>query len=298
MGHVFFRGGRLCAAVLVSMILALAVVVGSAKATTPPSGTVSATQTTASFTGGPLVAPLFLPECPSQQDDPTNAVCEHYTLTVVGSGAVNTCVSFTQDMFGLNDVDVFIYQIDPTTGAQTLVAAGIGVSNPECVSFVQAGGMFEIRISPTFIVGPIFISGVVTFTPLPLGGGQGSNPPPMPVGTKMTGGGQDASGGTFNESVFATDLSKGKVKYVNNSLNCSFKSTQIKVVSLTTTPDGGIADVDGVGELNGVGGVTFHAHAEDHGEPGTTDRFQLTSPSQCTSGNPTLRSGNLQYHTT
>lgn len=321
MGRVFFRGWQLRAAVLLLFVCVAAFFAGGVNAATPSSGTVSASSPTATFTGGPLTAPNFLPDCPSQTADPGNTVCEHYTLTVVGSGTVQACVQFTDDVMHLNDVDVFVYQVDPVTGTQTQIAAGITANNPECVSFPNtlANGLYEIRINPSFIspyscpdatvtrpcallmppeLAQIIISGTVTFTPTPTPpGGSGNTLPP---GTKMTGGGKTTDAGQFNLNLFASDWSKGKVKFAQTAAGCAFRSSQMTSEIFTTTADGGNVDFSGQG-MNNNQPVTFQGHAEDHGQPSTADVFQITATDAngvvVCKGGGFVSDGNVKYHT-
>jgi hypothetical protein len=303
-----FRAWRRRALRVLLPVLAVALVAaGTAWATTPASLTLSSNGTQ-NFSGH-VTATNFLPPspatqntpCPSQALDPTNTVCEHLTLNATANGTATVCVFFAPGTFGTNDLDLFVVD-----SSGTLVASSTSASNTqECVTFsATAGVSYEVRINPSFVedVTGLDFTGTVTFnvtgTGGGAGGGGGGTPGPGPTGRSFTGGGKDAAAQQINMNVFDSDLTKGKVAYLDKAANCKARVTSFVVVQLTATAQGGDAHVVG-NDVDTGNQVTVDAH--DRGEPGSNDSFtiQVTSQTGGTvicSGGGTLTSGNFQFH--
>jgi hypothetical protein len=279
---------------------------GTAWATTPPTLTLSSSGTQ-NFSGQ-VTATNFLPPssatqdtpCPSQAVDPGNVVCEHLTLNATVSGTATVCVFFPSGDFGLNDLDLFVVN----NSTQTLVASSTSASNTqECVTFsVTAGVQYEVRINPAFAEGPFQFTGTVTFNATGTGGGAGGGgtPGPGPTGQSFTGGGKDSAAQQINMNVFDSDLTKGKVAYLDKAANCRARVSTFVVVQLTPTAQGGHAHVVG-NDMDTGNQVTVDA--DDRGEPGSNDSFTITVRAQSggtviCSGGGTLVSGNFQFHPT
>jgi hypothetical protein len=162
-----------------------ALVSGTASAANPGSGTITPTSGT-SWDGETYTR--LVPDqnaCPSKSADRTNAVCDHFILTVTvpanyyatRSGGAEVKISWadTED-----DFDLFIYK------GNTLVASSAqGNTNTEMATIDRASGDYEVRVSPFLVTNSAYkgTANVVTkpTTAPPLGG------PAKYHGTRITG---------------------------------------------------------------------------------------------------------------
>src|SRR5438132_1423806 len=269
-------------------IFAVALATATAvSAATPPAGSVSSSNTSTTFSGT-LTMTNSTPEeltsygspCPSQAMDSLDATCGHFTLTVQNPGSVQVCIQFSpvvSDLFGMTDLDVYVADTtpgSPTNG--TVIASGTSQADPECTSFnATAGGTYEILVSPSFVFGPTNYTGTVILTPTGAGGGgAGGGGNGMPTGQKMTGGGA-TSDGKFGLSVFQSDPSKSKVRWMNAS--CSVRTDTLVIDSMgpNANGNGGFVTFHGTAHANG-NPVTYQGRADDHTEPSASDDFFLT----------------------
>jgi hypothetical protein len=233
--------------------------------------------------------------CPSQQANLGLVNCKFFTFEAAATGTV----TFTFDAEdGLNFLDAAVH-CNGEPVARIINSSNAG--EPMTVEFpVNQGDVCEIRVSIFLAepgeatpLNPLTFTGTLTLNGAAVGGAV---PPPVNQ-FKVTGGGQVDPNASFTSNAKAGSTN-GLVRYFDPT-GCKFWSTQLTSVSVTTTPDGGVAVIDGVGKLQQGGTTTsnvpFHARAEDHGEPGAgQDRFSIdvcNSPQD----NP-IDSGNIQIH--
>ena len=123
-------------------------------------------------------------------------------------------------------------------------------------------------------------------------GGTPCIPTPPPSG-KVTGGGQiDVVGGRGNFGFNARQdggVGSGHLNYHNQATGAQLNCTVTAVTMFTTTT----AEFSGTCSADSTT-PSFSAHVEDHGEPGTMDRFVITYGAVTEGG--TIRSGNIQIH--
>jgi hypothetical protein len=292
----FFRPGRRAILVLLPVILIFAGTFnGTAQATTSGSGSIpTATGSTSTF----YDTNFFVPNAAALPCDPpfSNATCDYYTLTATATGQVQVCTSYPQDMFGMTDFDVFVYDSNGNT-----VASGTTTADPECVIFnVTAQQTYVIALDPIFLVMiPTtthttiqFFSGTGTAN-----GGGGST-----SGQSITGGGKTVDGGQFALPVYQVTTRHGKIKFAKGAL-CNFRAEENPswIVAFT----GSKVHVEGQG-YNNNNPVSFVADIQDNGEPGSSgsaggpDVFTVTakdsSGTVTCSGGGQLVDGNTQYH--
>lgn len=117
-------------------------------------------------------------------------------------------------------------------------------------------------------------------------------PTPPPAG-KVTGGGQiNVVGGRGNFGFNARQdggVGSGHLNYHNHATGAQLNCTVTAVTMFTTTT----AEFSGTCSPDSTT-PSFSAHVEDHGEPGTNDRFIITYGAVTEGG--TIRSGNIQIH--
>ena len=118
-----------------------------------------------------------------------------------------------------------------------------------------------------------------------------STPPPS---GKVTGGGQITvigGRGSFGFNARQDDgVGSGHLTYINHATGAQLNCTVTAITMLTTTT----AEFSGTCSADSTT-PSFSAHVEDHGEPGTTDRFVITYGVVTEGG--TIRNGNIQIHT-
>jgi len=128
-----------------------ALVSGTASAANPGSGTITPAVSTA--WNGETYTRLVPDQnaCPSKTADPTNAVCDHFILTVnvpanyyaTRSGGAEVKISWPDTA---DDFDLFIYK------GNTLVASSAqGNTNTEMATIDRASGTYEVRVSPFLV---------------------------------------------------------------------------------------------------------------------------------------------------
>lgn len=193
------RRTRLLSSAMLILGVVLALAGGSAATTTPGSGTVTPSNPTLTFTGGPFTAPN--PSSPLGNTPPvcTDQTCGVFALTIdipssdtnvydvkVSVGWVNS--GTTAQGNTASDFDVYIYQPD-ATGTKITQSTNDSSVNPEVAGWRAAPGGYTIYVvpfdpSPTVpFTGTVTLSAVSQTTPTP-----GATPPlitqqPVNVGT-------------------------------------------------------------------------------------------------------------------
>lgn len=318
MRHVFAAGQRQVA-VLVLTIAGLAtasfVTTGNANATTTTSSRDHATCTAdpggCAFTGngsaefsGQFTTPAALVDpslCPSQEADPTDTICGHFSIEPSINGIVSASIAFDPE----NDFDLCAYN----TAGETLTCS-TGSDATEQVTFAVTGGQhYEVRILPMLYpffgptpLNPATYTGAVSFTAG--GGGEAVGlTTPGACCHKLEGGGKTASlsSADANFSVHIDDdrgqdgktsakQLKGKVGIT--STGCDFRSTSIDDVTWD--------DANRQATINGHGHykdsaliVPFTATAQDNGYKSSlvADRFTID---KCTGGGAVVH-GEIKY---
>jgi hypothetical protein len=163
--------------------LALVMAVATAgSASSPSSGTVSPTSASTSWQGQHYTAAANLAgtalanPCPSAAQDPQNAVCDHFRVTV------NADAAFWSDKVGgvqitirwadsSNDFDLYVYN---AAGTRVKVSAQ-GNTTFEQVLIPDASGAYEVRVAPFTIVDSGY-DGVATLVARPLSTAPGAGP--------------------------------------------------------------------------------------------------------------------------
>jgi hypothetical protein len=86
----------------------------------------------------------------------------------------------------------------------------------------------------------------------------------------------------------------GHLTYLNKATSQRVKATAIDTYE--HDPVTGFSQIEGVAEVNGVGGHRFYVDVKDDGEPGTTDEFHIKVPSAGIEDGGILGGGNIQFH--
>jgi hypothetical protein len=73
-------------------------------------------------------------------------------------------------------------------------------------------------------------------------------------------------------------------------------SINVLAVVCAATPDGGTAQIYGRATIDGAGSYIYRIDVEDHGEPGTSDKYWIILSNGYNSGSQTLIGGNVQIH--
>jgi hypothetical protein len=162
---------RLAFVFILSLILASTV---PTRAATPTAGTIDSGSPTAAWVGQfYAVAATAVPEaCPPV--DPTNAVCDHFFLTVnvtptywdTNTGGAEISITWADSN---NDFDLYVYD---SNGTQVAFSASGGTTSE--IAFVQnASGTYEVRVVPFLVVASNY-NGTARFVSQP--GGPTPNP--------------------------------------------------------------------------------------------------------------------------
>ena len=245
-----------------------------------------------------IFAPGTVAGCPAESANPGNVInCRYVQFTAAVAGTVTLTIDTEE---GLNFVDAAVH-CNGEENARALASSNAG--EPMTITFaVLAGDVCEVRISifqsdpftmeatpfnPLEFTGSITLNGVV-------GGGGGGTP--GATAEKVNGGGKVA-GGSFTSMAKEGDLRSHNFRYFNPNTNCRSWSIEVTLVTITTTPDGGVAQVQGRAKV--VVGKTqseqpFEARAEDHGNAGSNaDRFHMST---CGGVDAVIDNGNVQVH--
>jgi hypothetical protein len=155
----------LVAAGLASVLLATA----SAQAASPPSGTLSKSKRTVSWTGGPFNVSYPITSV-SPCLGPTDPMCDHFLLKVnMGQGArikvsiigSNSGLEVLQVVAGPNDYDLYVYDPDGN-----VVGSSAGPTSHESVTFTHKARFrnrpYEVRVIPFLLVPPSTYKGTAT----------------------------------------------------------------------------------------------------------------------------------------
>jgi PKD repeat protein len=169
-------------------VFALLTVAGLA-ATTPSSGTLSPSNPTITFSGGPFA--VSNPSSPVGATPPVcaDATCGAFALHVaIPAGDTNTynvtvSVSWTNSGTTTqgsttSDYDLYIYQ--PSAPAGTKVGQGAGSTNPEVGSFRAATGDYTVYVVPYDVAPSVTFNATVTLTQVPPPPPPQPPPPPAP----------------------------------------------------------------------------------------------------------------------
>jgi len=146
-----------------------------ALAADPEGGTVSPAKPTTSWQGAsfPVAATADPAACPPKEEDPTNSLCDHYTLNVgVGSdywsnreGGAVVEVSWPDPA---DDFDLYVYK-----GGDLVASSAQGGTTKERVQLTKPTGSYEVRVVP-FLVTESGYSGTASFQ-----SSKGAGEPPL-----------------------------------------------------------------------------------------------------------------------
>jgi hypothetical protein len=318
MRHVF-RARRRHVAALVLIIVGLAtaglVTTGNANATTTTSSRDHATCTDTpggcAFTGngsaafsGEFDTPEVVTDpmlCPSQDVDPTDTICGHFSIDPSLNGIVTSTIAFDPE----NDLDLCAYN-----GAGETLACSTGSGGTEQVTFAVSGGShYEVRILPILypflgptLLNPVTYTGAVSFTSG--GGGEAVGlSTPGACCHKIEGGGKTATLTTADSNFSVhidddrgqdgkTDPKQLKGKVGITSTGCDFRSRSISDV--TWDDVNRQATITGFGRAKGdLVDVPFTAMAQDNGDKHSfvADTFTID---KCNGGG-TVVHGEIHY---
>jgi hypothetical protein len=149
--------------------LMLALGQGSARAATPPGGTVSAANPTTSWQGEFYTAMVVLDPmaCPPAAADPINLICDHFELTVATAGTVAVTINWSSSN---DDFDLYVYDSTNTIVASS---ADAGTTSESATFTATADTTYEVRVIPFNVVASDY-TGTATLTPATGGGGTGN----------------------------------------------------------------------------------------------------------------------------
>ncbi len=158
------------------LLLATAVQVSQvAQAADPSQGTVKPSAPTANWDGQnyPLAATVDPEACPPKEEDPTDALCDHYTLNVPvdrsfwadRDGGVSVTITWPEPD---DDFDLYIYK-----GGDMVASSASGGTTKETAVLSKPSGTYEVRVLP-FLVTASGYQGTAEFTSGPSTG----EPPP------------------------------------------------------------------------------------------------------------------------
>jgi len=148
-----------------SLLVAAALqITPNAQAADPGKGTVKPISPTASWNGQnyPSAATVDPAACPPKAEDPTNALCDHYTLNVPvdpsfwadRDGGVKVTVTWGA---ADDDFDLYIYK-----GDDMVASSATGGTTKETAVISKASGTYEVRVLP-FLVTDSGYQGTATF---------------------------------------------------------------------------------------------------------------------------------------
>ncbi len=156
----------LVAAGLVSVLLATA----SAQAASPPSGTLSKSKRTVTWTGGPFTVSYPITSVAPCLNGASDTMCDHFLLKVnMGQGAKikvsiigsNSGLEILQVVAGPNDYDLYVYDPDGNE-----VGSSAGPTSHESVTFTHKARFrnrpYEVRVIPFLLVPPSTYNGTAT----------------------------------------------------------------------------------------------------------------------------------------
>jgi hypothetical protein len=176
-----------------AILLVLAFGNAALAATSPTSGTLSPTNPTVSFSGGPFA--ISNPSAPTGENPPAcvDATCGIFTLNVaIPSADFNTyraavTVTWTNSgtttqLGSTTDYDVYVFAPDLTG---TKVAQGPGNTNPETGVWDASTGKYTIYVTPYDVSPTVAFNATVTLTRVnaTTRWPEGSANPPLPPGT-------------------------------------------------------------------------------------------------------------------
>jgi hypothetical protein len=219
---------------LISVVVFAMVQAAAFAATTPPSATLSPTNPSVSFSGGPF--PASNPSDPLGNTPPacTDSTCGQFALTVsIPSTDFNTYKAHlsvgwtnsgtTTQLSSTSDYDVYVYLPD-FTGTQVTRAASS--DNPEATSFDVSNGTYTIYVVPYDTAPSVAFSGSITLArnipaPWPPNAGVTSVPPgtprflnyPAPAGVAEAAGEPSIGINRKTEKTFAGTPNGGTVNY-------------------------------------------------------------------------------------
>lgn len=160
------------------LLLASLLPVTAFSATTPSSATLSPSNPSVTFTGGPFA--VSNPSSPLGENPPvcTPDICGQFALTIsipaTDPNSYRTRVSVTwtnsgttTQGSGTSDYDLYIYRPDVTG---TNVGQGPGTTNPEEASFAAANGSYTIYVVPYDVSPTVPFTASVSIEAIPTGG--------------------------------------------------------------------------------------------------------------------------------
>jgi hypothetical protein len=128
------------------------------------------------------------------------------------------------------------------------------------------------------------------------GGGQIPVPSPDNAAPNATGTGRATFG--FNAQPDKSGAAGGHFNYVNHVTGLHVDGPVMDIFVIAVYADGSPRTVLFSGVCEGVPSCSFSVIVEDHGEPGTTDRFGITVIGDLTEGRSerVISRGNIQFH--
>ena len=319
MGHAFFRGWQLRAAVICVIACVFAALAGTVRAASTTSSSGSTTcgasgcsyqtsgSSTATFAGQFDTPAVVIDQslCPAQAADPTDTICGHFAIdTGAATGTITMTINFAEE----NDLDLCIVQGVPPLATIVGCSTGSGPSETVTITLNQCvDPHFEAQILPISYpfpgptpAAPVTYTGTITsnLTVCGAGSSNGGSPDPPIVATptapdfgyhRMTGGGRIASGNVSNKVIQRRDGTyDGKVRF--SGLGCDLRSTQI--TSVVWDDLNNRATIAGKASLNRGMIVDFVLTLDDNGDPGTADFYDMKS---VCGGTGNLLKGKLDY---
>jgi len=155
--------------------LSLALSLGNADAATPTQGSVSDTSTSASWSGGPFVAPNVTGNALDQPDCTAPASCDDYTLhvsTPAGYGSTHTLNISVKWANTAADFDVYVLD-----AAGNVVGTAASSADPEQVVLPPNSGDYTVRVVPFAPAGQSY-NATATLATTPANPAPGTDTPP------------------------------------------------------------------------------------------------------------------------
>ncbi len=155
------------ALVLAASLLQLTQLSDPAEAADPDSGTVRPADRTSMWQGQnyPAAATADPAACPPKEEDPEDALCDHYTLSVpvapsywdTRSGGAEVTITWGESA---DDFDLYVYDAD---NGELVASSASGGTTRETAVISEASGRYEVRVLP-FLVADSAYQGGAEFT--------------------------------------------------------------------------------------------------------------------------------------
>ena len=168
-------GGRTARFTATFTLLAAALTIGTADAATPNEGTVTDTSTSASWSGGPFVAPNATGNALDQPDCSLPQSCDDYTLHVSTPAGYGTTHTLDVKVAWTNTAaDFDVYVLDR---AGNVVGTAASSADPEQVVLPPNSGDYTVRVVPYAPVGESY-DATATLVETPANPAPGADTPP------------------------------------------------------------------------------------------------------------------------